>query len=147
MLEHRKSNVLNQTLAYYFKFVIIVSDKIEMYYEDGAKNWTKVPLLRTGIAWPADKNYKFRNPKMDNMNLEQSWCSSYFETFLPVDFHKFAFAFKSYVLHRLNINYHIQLLLIPSSSITRDTVKAFLLHFIDANTSMLFRKSVKEVFL
>ena len=105
LLEHRNSNVLNQALVYYFKFVIIVSDKIEMYYEDGAEKWVKVPLLRTGIAWPADKNYKFRNPKMDNMNLEQSWCSSYFETFLPVDFHKFAFAFTSCVLSFMSSKY------------------------------------------
>lgn len=26
---------------------------------------TKVPLLNTGIAWPSDKNIKFRNPVGD----------------------------------------------------------------------------------
>lgn len=26
-------------------------------------NDKKVPLLRTGIAWPSDKNIKYQNPK------------------------------------------------------------------------------------
>lgn len=31
-----------------------------------------VPLLRTGIAWPSDRNIKFRNPDGD---LKQGWCA------------------------------------------------------------------------
>ena len=33
------------------------SDVIELYKDD-----TKVPVLRKGIAWESDKQYKFRNP-------------------------------------------------------------------------------------
>ena len=28
-----------------------------------------VPLIRTGIAWEADKKYKFKNPKITKGNL------------------------------------------------------------------------------
>jgi len=34
-------------------------------------NKDKVPVLNTGIAWPSDKQMKFRNPQMGNMTLEQ----------------------------------------------------------------------------
>ena len=29
-----------------------------------------VPLIRTGIAWEADKKYKFKNPKITKGNLQ-----------------------------------------------------------------------------
>lgn len=34
------------------------------------KHFKKVPLLNTGIAWPSDKNIKFRNPVTENDSLE-----------------------------------------------------------------------------
>lgn len=39
------------------------NDKITLQYsEKGADAWNDVPLLKTGIAWPSDKEYKFKNP-------------------------------------------------------------------------------------
>ncbi|KYN17128.1 Cell cycle control protein 50A, partial [Trachymyrmex cornetzi] len=40
----------------------LFSDELTLY---SAKHGGPVPLLRTGIAWPSDKNIKFRNPKGD----------------------------------------------------------------------------------
>lgn len=38
----------------------LFNDTLEIFPRDSDK---KVPLLRTGIAWPSDKNIKFRNPE------------------------------------------------------------------------------------
>lgn len=38
----------------------LFSDELTLY---SAKHKKFVPLLRTGIAWPSDKNIKFKNPK------------------------------------------------------------------------------------
>ncbi|XP_018337922.1 PREDICTED: cell cycle control protein 50A isoform X1 [Trachymyrmex septentrionalis] len=40
----------------------LFSDELTLY---SAKHNGQVPLLRTGIAWPSDKNIKFRNPEGD----------------------------------------------------------------------------------
>lgn len=40
----------------YYKYIFIL-DVLSLKYND--KN---VPLLRTGIAWPSDKNIKYQNP-------------------------------------------------------------------------------------
>ncbi|XP_017887901.1 cell cycle control protein 50A isoform X1 [Ceratina calcarata] len=40
----------------------LFSDSLELYSE---KHNGSVPLLKTGIAWPSDKNIKFRNPEGD----------------------------------------------------------------------------------
>ena len=41
----------------------LFNDKISLQYSDkGGNNWSDVPLLKTGIAWPSDKEYKFKNP-------------------------------------------------------------------------------------
>lgn len=42
----------------------LFSDTLELYWNDHPED-PKVPLLRTGIAWPSDKEIKFNNPKGD----------------------------------------------------------------------------------
>lgn len=37
--------------------IFIISDSLILEY-----NGKQVPLLRTGIAWPSDKNIKYQNP-------------------------------------------------------------------------------------
>ena len=38
-------------------------DRISLRYrEKDSTDWGDVPLLKTGIAWPSDRKYKFRNP-------------------------------------------------------------------------------------
>lgn len=54
------------------------NDKITLQYKDkgaASATWTDVPLLKTGIAWPSDKEYKFKNPDYtkDPSNPEQDW--------------------------------------------------------------------------
>lgn len=42
----------------------LFSDKINLYYIDDKNNKEiEVPLVKTGIAWPSDKNIKFKNPQ------------------------------------------------------------------------------------
>jgi hypothetical protein len=39
-------------------------------YSNSSKDWRTVGLIRTGIAWDADKKYKFKNPSLgDKPNL------------------------------------------------------------------------------
>jgi len=57
----------NDTNGYYAPCGAIANsmfnDKITLQYsEKGAASWSEVPLLKTGIAWPSDKEYKFKNP-------------------------------------------------------------------------------------
>ena len=41
----------------------LFNDTIELEWREGESGtWTTVPVLRTGIAWDTDKQYKFRNP-------------------------------------------------------------------------------------
>lgn len=37
------------------------TDELRLFDEDGKE----VPVIRTGIAWPSDKEIKFRNPEGD----------------------------------------------------------------------------------
>lgn len=42
------------------------TDTLDIYAIEGTKHTVgKVPMLRTGIAWPSDKSIKFRNPEGD----------------------------------------------------------------------------------
>ena len=43
-------------------------DTLKLKKSDGKT----VPVLRTGIAWPSDKQMKFRNPHVLNKNLSES---------------------------------------------------------------------------
>ena len=38
-----------------------------------------VPLLRTGIAWESDKNYKFKNPDTGGKTLQECKISLAFD--------------------------------------------------------------------
>ena len=40
----------------------LFSDELSLDFVDSRNESKSVPLLRTGIAWPSDKNIKFRNP-------------------------------------------------------------------------------------
>ena len=40
----------------------IILDVIKLKYRGGDKNGEEVPLIRQGIAWESDKQYKFKNP-------------------------------------------------------------------------------------
>lgn len=42
-------------------------DTLKLHREDGQL----VPVLNTGIAWPSDKQMKFRNPPNSNTNLSE----------------------------------------------------------------------------
>jgi len=69
----------NDTLNFYAPCGAIANslfnDKITLQYsEKGEDVWNEVPLLKTGIAWPSDKEYKFKNPdyvRSDDAN--QDW--------------------------------------------------------------------------
>ena len=68
----------NDTKAYYAPCGAIANslfnDSIKVQYKVGG-SWEDVPLLKTGIAWPSDKQYKFKNPeyvKTPN-DPEQDW--------------------------------------------------------------------------
>lgn len=44
----------------------LFNDTLELYWNDHPiESESKVPLLNTGIAWPSDKEIKFRNPEGD----------------------------------------------------------------------------------
>lgn len=45
----------------------IFNDTLKLHREDGQL----VPVLNTGIAWPSDKQMKFRNPPNSNTNLSE----------------------------------------------------------------------------
>ena len=43
----------------------LFSDVITLQYKDpSTQKWNPVPMIRTGIAWPSDKQYKFKNPAL-----------------------------------------------------------------------------------
>ena len=50
----------------------LFNDSIELFYENltSSQAWVKVDLIRTGIAWEADKKYRFKNPALENQTLE-----------------------------------------------------------------------------
>ena len=41
-----------------------ISDTIKLFRKVEPEAWTEVDLIRTGIAWDADKKYKFKNPSL-----------------------------------------------------------------------------------
>jgi len=47
------------------------NDKIEMDYKKADGSIEPVKLLRTGIAWESDKNYKFKNPDTGDQSLQK----------------------------------------------------------------------------
>ena len=51
----------------------LFNDSIELFYENltSSQAWVKVDLIRTGIAWEADKKYRFKNPALENQTLEE----------------------------------------------------------------------------
>ena len=51
----------------------LFSDKISLQYKDGG-SWKPVELIKTGIAWPSDKEYKFKNPEYTRSDdKDQDW--------------------------------------------------------------------------
>jgi len=42
----------------------LFNDVIKLKYRGGDKNGEEVPLIRQGIAWESDKQYKFKNPEI-----------------------------------------------------------------------------------
>lgn len=48
-------------MIYFIKYIIVLlfifSDILTLKFDEN-----NVPLLRTGIAWPSDKNIKYQNP-------------------------------------------------------------------------------------
>ena len=51
----------------------LFNDTIKLQYRVGG-TWMDVPLLKTGIAWPSDKEYKFKNPEyVKSDNPDQDW--------------------------------------------------------------------------
>ena len=56
----------------------LFNDIITLQYREkgaGAGSWSDVPLLKTGIAWPSDKEYKFKNPDYEKVpnDPDQDW--------------------------------------------------------------------------
>ena len=73
------SLILNKTFYQHSKvcFCCFISDTIKlMYRKVEPEVWSEVDLIRTGIAWDADKKYKFKNPSLGDLpntpqNLEK----------------------------------------------------------------------------
>lgn len=60
----------------------LFSDELQLYSE---KHNRTVPLIKTGIAWPSDKNIKFKNPEGNlteafmNYARPKNWTKSIYE--------------------------------------------------------------------
>lgn len=60
----------------------LFSDELELY---SIKHGKDVPLLKTGIAWPSDKNIKFRNPEgnltkvFQNFTKPKNWTKHIYD--------------------------------------------------------------------
>lgn len=46
-----------------YNLMVDAADELTIYSRSLVKD---VPLLRTGIAWPSDKEVKFRNPSLSS---------------------------------------------------------------------------------
>lgn len=42
--------------------MFVITDELSIEFIDSKNHKMPVPLLKTGIAWPSDKEIKFRNP-------------------------------------------------------------------------------------
>jgi hypothetical protein len=42
--------------------VFVITDELSIEFTDSNNHKKPVPLLKMGIAWPSDKEIKFRNP-------------------------------------------------------------------------------------
>lgn len=65
----------------------LFNDTITLQYRVGKSGvWKDVSLLRTGIAWDSDKQYKFKNPTADGKTLKQIFTDA--QTLKPRDWQK-----------------------------------------------------------
>jgi hypothetical protein len=48
--------------------VLVITDELSINFTDIKNNPTSVALLKTEIAWPSDKEIKFRNPPGNNLS-------------------------------------------------------------------------------
>ena len=53
-----------------------------MDYKKADGSSEPVKLLRTGIAWESDKNYKFKNPDTGDQSLQECKISLLFKSFM-----------------------------------------------------------------
>ena len=55
-------------VLFLFQFQSSTTDTLTLKTRDG----NAVRVLNTGIAWPSDKQFKFRNPEKGNLTLQES---------------------------------------------------------------------------
>jgi hypothetical protein len=48
--------------------VFVITDELSIEFIDSKNHKMPVPLLKTGIAWPSDKEIKFRNPPGNSLS-------------------------------------------------------------------------------
>jgi hypothetical protein len=53
--------------------VIVIIDELKIAFMDNKED---VPLLNTEIAWPTDKEIKFRNPPGNNLSQGEFYAQS-----------------------------------------------------------------------
>jgi hypothetical protein len=68
------SHVVNDTViplqgsAFNYQVVVVVIDELSIEFIESKNHKVPVPLLKTGIAWPSDKEIKFRNPPGNSLS-------------------------------------------------------------------------------
>lgn len=57
-----------QESGFNFQVVFVITDELSIEFIESRNHKVAVPLLKTGIAWPSDKEIKFRNPPGNSLS-------------------------------------------------------------------------------